>query len=179
MIPSTFEPVQPARLIVQGEFAVGGRGSGVIRTLLGSCVSCCLWDDLAAVGGMNHLLLAGYRINGASYNNLVGVTEMERLINEILKLGGTKSNLKAKVFGGSEMLTGRTGIGEMNARFVEDFLQQERIPCINKSVGGGQARIVKFWPESGRVSMRLTQQSAALDERPVAPVETASSLELF
>lgn len=170
------------RLITQGEFAVGGPRDEIIRTLLGSCVSCCLWDGEQKVGGMNHLLLGGYRMNGANFNNLMGVTEMERLINEILKRGGRKDRLQAKIFGGANMLSGKTDIGQQNVDFVLEFLGQERIPCINQSTGGTQARIIKFWPTTGRVSMRLTQQ-ADPDHVTTPPVPSASSsgasLELF
>ena len=44
--------------ITQGEHATSDSANVVITTLLGSCVSCCLWDPIAGVGGMNHMLLA-------------------------------------------------------------------------------------------------------------------------
>jgi len=43
--------------IAQGEIAVGDNKDMVISTILGSCISICLWDPAAEVGGMNHLLL--------------------------------------------------------------------------------------------------------------------------
>jgi chemotaxis protein CheD len=43
--------------ITQGERDVGCHPDRIISTLLGSCVSCCLWDPVANVGGMNHMLL--------------------------------------------------------------------------------------------------------------------------
>ncbi|MEO1780289.1 MAG: chemotaxis protein CheD, partial [Pseudomonadota bacterium] len=51
--------------IVQGEHAVGAHADTVISTLLGSCVACCLWDETAGVGGMNHMLLAAGRVQSA------------------------------------------------------------------------------------------------------------------
>ena len=32
---------------------------GAITTVLGSCVSTCLWDPLERIGGMNHFMLPG------------------------------------------------------------------------------------------------------------------------
>jgi len=52
--------------ITQGERAVGNSSDLVISTILGSCVSCCLWDPDANVGGMNHMLLTvSTKSNGA------------------------------------------------------------------------------------------------------------------
>lgn len=165
--------------ITQGEYAVSGDPDLVITTLLGSCVSCCLWDDAAGIGGMNHLLLAG-RV-GASLNgyDMAGVADMELVINGILKLGARRENLKAKVFGGAQMLGGRSNIGASNAAFVLDFLEQESIECINHSVGGTAARSLKFWPSSGRVQMRLVNDVVVEDVAPPAPDQEGNDLELF
>ena len=43
-------------VITQGEFKTSADPDTTISTLLGSCVACCLWDPIAAVGGMNHIL---------------------------------------------------------------------------------------------------------------------------
>jgi chemotaxis protein CheD len=158
-----------AILITQGEYAVADRPDMVIRTLLGSCVACCIWDDEAGVGGMNHLLLAG-ELGGDSVGyDLAGVAEMEYLINGIIKLGGRRDRLKAKVFGGSKMLEGLGRIGEKNARFAFDYLSQEAIPCLNSSVGGTDARALRFWPGTGRVTMRMVTQQEARSVAAVPP----------
>ena len=49
--------MKAAIYITQGEDAVGADPETVITTILGSCISICLWDSEARVGGMNHLLL--------------------------------------------------------------------------------------------------------------------------
>ena len=72
--------------ITQGEYATSDNENVVITTLLGSCVSCCLWDPIAGVGGMNHMLLARGD-SGDEMNNLAGVNAMEVVINELIKLG--------------------------------------------------------------------------------------------
>ena len=33
--------------------------TGAITTVLGSCVSTCLWDPVERIGGMNHFMLPG------------------------------------------------------------------------------------------------------------------------
>jgi chemotaxis protein CheD len=168
-----------AILITQGEFAVSEEPDLVISTLLGSCVACCLWDDTAGIGGMNHLLLGG-ELKGASAGyDLAGVAEMECLINEIIKRGGRRAHLKAKIFGGAKMLSNLGRIGENNAQFAHDYLKQEGIPCLNSSVGGTSARAVRFWGATGRAIMRLVANE--VDEKPVlTPAQAAGNeMELF
>jgi len=52
--------------ITQGQHAVGREPEMIITTILGSCISICLWDPEARVGGMNHLLLPDARSGGNS-----------------------------------------------------------------------------------------------------------------
>ena len=54
-------------------FAASADASAVIQTLLGSCISVCLWDESVGAGGMNHLLLAGERIGNGSGYDVAGV----------------------------------------------------------------------------------------------------------
>ena len=146
--------------------------------MLGSCVSVCLWDDTAKVGGMNHLVLAGKGRGGHQAFDAAGAADMELLINGLIKIGGARNNFQAKVFGGSNLLGTHTGIGRSNSDFVFEFLEQESIPCVNSSVGGRSARTMKFWPTSGRVSMRLVSETVPEPVKPVAePV--GNSMELF
>jgi chemotaxis protein CheD len=102
---------RPASLVItQGEFAVGDSPDMVISTILGSCVAVCLRDPILRIGGMNHILLpnaAGGRIGAVSF----GASDMERLMNALLKRGAMRSRLEAKVFGGAAVVSGLSDIG--------------------------------------------------------------------
>lgn len=167
-------------LITQGEFAISDIPGQRISTLLGSCVACCLWDDINHVGGMNHLLLAAQPSQGDQKYDLRGAADMESLINGIIKKGGDRRNLKAKVFGGASMINVTTDIGRANAEFVLSFLEREGIPCINSHVGGKYSRALRFWPTEGRVNMKQNAGDAPPPPAPVAPPpEEGNDLELF
>ena len=152
-----------ALYISQGEQAVGRDEDMVITTLLGSCISICLWDPVAGVGGMNHLLLPDMN-TGAG--NTAGAVAMDRLINEMVPLGAVRSRLQAKLFGGSSMLGGRTDIGARNAEFGRTYLKNEAIPCEADDTGGERARRLRFWPATGVAQMKYVL---------VAPTEAAPS----
>lgn len=160
--------------ITQGEFAATGEDDTVISTLLGSCVAVCLWDPVAKVGGMNHMLLAVTESKGNACN-LAGVNAMEVLINDIVKKGGDRTRLKAKMFGGARMVTGLSDIGQKNADFATEFLRDEGIELTGSSVGGTMARNVRFWPTSGKALQRTT--ASEIVEKPTQPV--VNDLELF
>lgn len=163
--------------ITQGEYAVGTSDALVISTLLGSCVSCCLWDCEAGVGGMNHMLLARTSA-GATAHTLSGINAMELLINELIKLGAQRNRLNAKVFGGARMVSGLSDIGAENAAFTKSYLAAEGIPLVTQSLGGCQARNLRFWPATGRAQQKMTDVSVRDAE--VQPPETiGNSIELF
>lgn len=164
--------------ITQGERAVSDKENQVISTILGSCVSCCLWDPVAKVGGMNHMLLTvSTRSTGVC--NLAGINAMELLINDILKMGGARERLRAKAFGGARMVAGLSDIGRLNAEFTLDFLEKERIVCEGHSLGGETARHIMFWPASGRALQKVRADEVLHEELPPPAQEAGNDLELF
>ncbi|MEP0961169.1 MAG: chemotaxis protein CheD [Roseobacter sp.] len=164
--------------ITQGERAVSDKDDSTISTILGSCVSCCLWDPVAKVGGMNHMLLTvSKRSDGPC--NLAGINAMELLINDILKLGGQRDRLRAKAFGGARMVAGLSDIGRLNSEFTLDFLKKEGIECDKHSLGGDSARHIMFWPTTGRALQKVRADEVIQEEVPVQVEDPGNDLELF
>jgi chemotaxis protein CheD len=121
------------------------------------------------------MLLAVSESGGAA-SDMAGVNAMELLINDIIKHGGDRRNLKSKVFGGARMVSGLSDIGDRNGNFALNFLANENIECLSQSLGGDRARNIRFWPATGRVQMRLT--GAPVEES--KPKEVAGNdMELF
>lgn len=130
----------------------------LILTVLGSCVAVCLRDPKLKIGGMNHFLLPSDNAgdNPVSASARYGAYAMEILITQILKLGGDKRRLEAKVFGGGAVLQGMTTniVGQRNAEFVVDFLKTEQIPILASDLLDIYPRKVYFFPETGEVKVR-------------------------
>ena len=160
--------------ITQGEQAVGLDPEMVVSTILGSCISICLWDPVAGVGGMNHLLLPELRAEGHALS--AGAVDMDRLINKMMPLGAERSRLRAKLFGGSSMLSGRTDIGVRNSAFGREYLRNEGIPCEAENTGGPRARRIRFWPATGKAQMRFVDEAP---EIPKVRVIERNDVELF
>lgn len=163
--------------ITQGEFAVADDPGTVISTILGSCVSCCLWDPHAGVGGMNHMLVAqDPRMHPAQSSE--GINDMELLINALIRLGAHRSRLVAKAFGGGQMIKGLSRIGSQNSDFAVRYLARENIPLLVQSFGGPQARNLRFWPATGRVLQKLTNETVQEEASASRPIKM-NGVELF
>jgi len=148
--------------ILPGEYFVTA-GKEIIVTVLGSCISACIQDEILKIGGMNHFMLPndkGYskakhidvidNSEAARYGNVA----MERLINDIIKLGGNRFNLKAKIFGGGRVTNSSIDIGLDNIKFVKEYLKIEGIEILSEDVGDVYPRKVYYVPETNDVYVK-------------------------
>nr|WP_301273240.1 chemotaxis protein CheD [Acetobacter okinawensis] len=125
--------------------------------MLGSCISVCMFDPIARVGGINHFLLPDGGVSHSGTAMRFGVNSMEMLVNGLLKAGGQRSRLACKVFGGAAVVPSLGRIGQENIRFVTHYLVDEGIRCVSQSLGGTLARRIRFWPTTGRAQQNLVQ----------------------
>ncbi|XZG70678.1 chemoreceptor glutamine deamidase CheD [Chitinibacteraceae bacterium HSL-7] len=146
-----------AAKISPGEYFVTTRDM-LIVTVLGSCVAACIRDPGTGVGGMNHFMLPENHDSGGvvSESARYGTYAMEMLINHVLKHGGRRNRLEAKVFGGGAVLRGFTvnDVGRRNSEFVRRFLDLEHIPITAEDLTGIYPRKVYYFPATGRVLVK-------------------------
>jgi chemotaxis receptor (MCP) glutamine deamidase CheD len=126
----------------------------LLQTLLGSCVAVCLRDPVACAGGMNHILLPG-SCESDHLPSRRGVHAMELLINAIMKEGGDRRKLVAKVFGAGNVVASLQSptIGEQNAAFIRRFLATEGIPIVAQRLGGLRPVQVTFRTDTGKATV--------------------------
>jgi chemotaxis protein CheD len=176
--------------VFPGEHYVTANADEMLVTILGSCVTACIRDPLAGVGGMNHFMLpeaAGGGWDSTSESMRYGNVAMERLINDILTRGGMRKRLEIKVFGGGNVMKGITNIGHRNAEFVESYLAAENLPIAAHHLRGTLPRRVHYFPITGRVmllELRRTEEAAVVRSEGLykSKIETepvAGSAELF
>ena len=117
-----------AAKISPGEFYYTDKNM-LIVTVLGSCISACIRDNVSGIGGMNHFMLpdsaSADRDSPVSESKRYGTYAMEVLINQLLRNGARRENLEAKIFGGGNVIKSftTTNVGERNAVFVKKFLK--------------------------------------------------------
>jgi chemotaxis protein CheD len=180
--PAPFlSPAPTTRLtVMQGQVRVSAGPRVELTTVLGSCISTCLYDPAVQVGGMNHFLLAEPESRSGRVDEHYGVYLMELLINEMLHQGATKSGLRAHLYGGANMHSGMARIGTANAAFARTFLERERITLVREDLGGLHARRVDFRPATGKVRCRAVEDALAMQERPTPrPARSTGDVDLF
>jgi len=154
-----------AAKILPGEYFFTGEDM-LIVTVLGSCVSACIRDRVSGIGGMNHFMLPDEGKLIGTHGNIsaggrYGVHAMELLINQILKLGGRRDRLEAKVFGGGNVLQGfmLSNVGQQNAEFIVEYLSLERIPIAARDLLDVWPRKIYFFPRSGKVMVKRLRKA--------------------
>ncbi len=148
-------------------------GDEMLVTVLGSCISVCLYESRLKIGGMNHFMLPSSKqsndslvlqnTNAARYGNVA----MEWLVNDIIKLGGSRQNLSAKIFGGGCVTDAHVDIGKMNIEFVKQYCQIEQIPVVSADVGGVCARKLYYIPRDNQVHVKtiINMHNTTINER--------------
>jgi chemotaxis protein CheD len=128
-----------------------------LKTVLGSCVSVCLFDPGLRAGGMNHYLLpdAGGSESGSA--RFCGPA-IQSLIGQLLGLGADQRRLVAKLFGGSgsvEPSANGFHVGWRNVQAARRILHDERIPIVAEDVGGRRGRRLFFDTAHGSALVSL------------------------
>jgi len=157
MMPET---VEKTHYLMAGNLFVPEEAH-LVTTVLGSCVSVCLWDGILRIGGINHYMLPFWNGEGLAspkYGNIA----IAKLIERLQDLGSQKRNLRAKVFGGGIVLNVKNpfmNIGERNIQLAEDQLKNEGVPIVSADTGGNVGRKIIFNTGTGMVLMKkLTRQ---------------------
>lgn len=143
--------------VIGGQYAVSCDPGVMLITVLGSCVSACIYDPLVAIGGMNHFLLPTCgELETVDRPERYGEPAMRALVDDLYSLGAERRNLRAKLFGGRSRKSSGYDPGSLNAAFARRFLLEEGIKLVDASLGDDLARWIAFHPTTGRVQMKLT-----------------------
>ena len=148
--------------LLPGELVAEAR-SIQIRTVVGSCVAVCLWDRKQHVGGMNHYLLPE-PLAGEAPSTRYGTLAMQRLIEQVCRIGGACETMDAAIIGGgSPMQAIRIGaIGERNAAVALTILRQYSIRVVRQETGGKHGRKLLFNPQTGELTVTVVRGIPAL-----------------
>ena len=140
--------------ISPAEFYVTGKPC-VISTLLGSCVAACLYDPTRRIIGMNHFMLSNPRYSRELPLNITeagryGIHAMDLLINAMMDMGTDRAHIRAKIFGGATIINAEPAqdnffcVGQVNCRFILQYLETEGIPVDAMDIGGDFGRVIHF-----------------------------------
>jgi len=141
--------------------------SGTISTVgLGSCVAIILYDPVARVGGLAHVLLpteamSRDRSNPAKFP----ATVVPILLDRMRDLGAMGNRLRAKIVGGASMFgnlipPGGVNIGERNVVAVREVLAGAKIPIVAEDTGSDYGRSVYLNVADGAVEVRSVRKGS-------------------
>lgn len=139
---------------------------GILTTVgLGSCVGVTLYDDLAKVGVMGHVFLPRSRERDAGAPpGKYADTGIPAMIDEAVRLGAQRSRLKAKMAGGANLFpnlnANSTSIGTQNIEAVTEHLKKHGIAIIGKDVAGDYGRKMRFFVDTGVVTVTAIGKEA-------------------
>jgi len=145
---------QPKRLLYPADIFVGSKPC-IVTTVLGSCISVCLYDPVLNQGSINHYILPhwnGHDLATMKYGNMAII----RILEELLLLNSKYENVVAKVFGGAEVLLKTPTsfhIGKRNAQIAFEILKEFKIPVLFSDVGGNKGRKISFNTFTGEVEL--------------------------
>lgn len=134
---------------------------GILTTLgLGSCVGIALYDSKTKIIGMAHIMLpSSLQARNNSNTAKFADTAIICLIEEMLKMGAIKSNIVAKLAGGSQMFafsesSDMMRIGYRNVVSTKEKLMELKIPIISEDTGGNYGRTIELNSNDGKLLIK-------------------------
>jgi chemotaxis protein CheD len=167
-IPHASRSGKTIHIIQPGEYHVSTEDD-MIGTLLGSCVSVCLFDAGRRVSGMNHFMLPGRIVKADVFKDRsarYGITAMNELIMGMEKAGASRKHMTAMVFGGGHVITTfeSSSLPFDNIRLARVMLELEDIPIEQMSVGGRYARKIVMESRTGKVFLKNVSREKIVEE---------------
>lgn len=130
----------------------------LVDTILGSCVSVCLFDHKKKIGGINHYMLPYWNGEGLA-SPKYGNVAIERLIEKMIRNGSSNTDMIAKIFGGANQIKGTINVGVKNIQVARDLLFSNKINIVAEDVGGILGRKIWFDTYTGQVLMKYLSKT--------------------
>ncbi|MDM8549294.1 HDOD domain-containing protein [Desulfobacterales bacterium HSG2] len=142
-------------IVPVGELRISADTETVLVTVTGSCVALALYDAEKRMAGMLHVVLPGRRSvrRKGDRKSFFADTGTPLLVEEMIRSGARRKNLKATVAGGASLLSNGTNIGLRNVKAVTALLEKEGIPIVMKHIGGKIGRRVTLPVATGQAKV--------------------------
>lgn len=143
------------------------RNSALVSYALGSCVGIGVFDPVASVGGLLHVLLPESSMDAAKAAAnpcMFADTGVVELLKICQSLGAAKSRLRVWLAGGSAVMDvrGVFNIGKRNQLAARKALWKAGLLTLNEDLGGQGSRTVRlelstgtFWIRAGGADQEL------------------------
>lgn len=128
------------------DYAVSTDGERLTTTGLGSCIGVALYDEDASVAGLAHVMLPSSSEVSDENEAKFADTAIPALIESMTDQGATRTDVEAKIAGGSTMLNFQHSgnVGDRNVEAVRETLEELSLPIVGEDVGGEHGRSLVF-----------------------------------
>lgn len=141
----------------------------LITYALGSCLGIAVYDEVAKVGGLLHVMLPVSTVNPAKAadNPLMFVdTGVPELFKACYKAGAKKERLVVKVAGGASLQNNADGdqfqIGKRNFLMLRKLLWKNNVLIESFDVGENYSRTMSLNIANGEVVLKINNQETRL-----------------
>ena len=137
-----------------------------ITYALGSCLGVTVYDPVARIGGLLHVMLPTASVDSGKAKTRPGMfvdTGLPHLFHSAYRLGAVKSRLIVKVAGGATRLQTETQrIAARNVAAVRKVLWQNSVLISAADTGGTDPRTMSLRLSDGKVLIKTHQRSYQL-----------------
>ncbi len=135
------------------------QGPVLVTYALGSCVAVCMFDPVARVGGLLHILLPESTLDPkkAETNPFTFAdTGIPLLLRQMVAQGASEKRISVRLAGGAQVTAGKDvfAIGKRNHAAARKILWKLGLMVAGEQVGGDVSRTVRLDLDSGRFIVR-------------------------
>ena len=125
----------------------------LVTTILGSCVSVCIFDKVKKIGGICHYYLPTADRMGVDDRNKYAEYAIPNLLREFKNVRSNQLDLTAKIIGGGYVIESLeikdVHVGSENIKAAIRILEKFSINIESRAIGGSSGKKVRFETHTG------------------------------
>jgi chemotaxis protein CheD len=150
---------EPLYQVGMAELKVAHAPGRIVTLGLGSCVAVCVYDAVAKIAGIVHVMLPTCPDKGEFNPAKFGDTAVPFLIEKMIKAGAFQARLWLKIVGGAQMFSFGSkepaiNIGMRNIQSVTEACARIGIAIRAQNIGGNMGRSVYMDVETGDIEVK-------------------------
>ncbi|NMB53299.1 MAG: chemotaxis protein CheD [Leptolinea sp.] len=127
---------------------------------LGSCLGVGMYDPVARIGGLIHVVLPEHKAGNDPNHAKFVDTGIPMLLKKLTDEGAVPSRIILKMAGGANMLvspglSGTFDIGTRNITMAHQVIEKLNLKLNREEVGGQVGRTVRLYIADGRMTVRM------------------------
>ena len=141
--------------------AVSKHPANLVTLGLGSCIGLVIFDPTTRTAGLVHIMLPdSHGAKNLPKEGKFADTAVPFLLEQLYRLGVNKTQLKAKMAGGSQMFSmpGKENslfaVGSKNAEVTTALLNSLGIKILASDTGGNKGRSIEFSTETLKLTVK-------------------------